>query len=133
MSHVEFQNDHVALSNLRVKGHILMFPACSLTCSIYSETWASPACRWEGLKYRPESCHCALRAKAPVDRGDRTSLKGSVLLWGENRSLFLWGPLMGDPQCRMSILRNGNVACLCPLFSPMSHVKFKKRLCHMSL
>ena len=36
------------------------------------------------------------------------------------------GPLKGGPQCRMSILRNGNVACLCPLFSSMSHVKFKK-------
>ena len=36
------------------------------------------------------------------------------------------GPLMGGPQCGMSILRNGNVACLCRLFSPMSHVEFKK-------
>ena len=44
-----------------------------------------------------------------------------------------WGPLMGGPQCRMSILRNGNVACLCRLFSPMSDVEFKKRLCLMSL
>ena len=43
------------------------------------------------------------------------------------------GPLMGASQCRMSILRNGSVACHCRLFSPMSHVKFKKRLCHMSL
>ena len=32
------------------------------------------------------------------------------------------GPLMGGPQCRMSILRNGNVACLCRLFSSMSCV-----------
>ena len=40
---------------------------------------------------------------------------------------------MGGPQCRMSILRNGNVTCPCRLFSPMSHVEFKKRLCHMSL
>ena len=43
------------------------------------------------------------------------------------------GPLMGDPQCRLSILRNGNVACPCRLFFPMSHVEFKKRLCPMSL
>ena len=45
------------------------------------------------------------------------------------------GPLMGGggPQCRMSILRNGNVACLCRLFFSMSHVKFKKWLCPMSL
>ena len=40
---------------------------------------------------------------------------------------------MGTPQCRMSILRNGNVACLCRLFSPMSHVEFKKGLCHVLL
>ena len=43
------------------------------------------------------------------------------------------GPLMGGLQCRMSILRNGNVACPCRLFYPMSHVKFKNRLCHTSL
>ena len=42
------------------------------------------------------------------------------------------GALDGGPQCRMSILGNGNVACPCCLFSPMSHVEFK-RLCHMSL
>ena len=52
-------------------------------------------------------------------------------------SLFIvrtkYGSLVGGPQWRTSILRNGNVACLCRLFSPMSHVKFKKRLCHMSL
>ena len=40
-----------------------------------------------------------------------------------------WGPLIGGPQCRMSNLRNGNLACPCCLFSPMSHVEFKKRLC----
>ena len=39
------------------------------------------------------------------------------------------GALYGGPQCRMSILRNGNVACPCRLFYPMSHVKFKNRLC----
>ena len=39
----------------------------------------------------------------------------------------------GGPQCRMSILRNGNVACFYRLFLPMSHVEFKKGLCHMSL
>ena len=36
-------------------------------------------------------------------------------------------------RCRMSILRNANVACLCRLFMPMSNVEFKKRLCPMSL
>ena len=43
------------------------------------------------------------------------------------------GALDGGPKCRMSILRNCNVACPCRLFFPMSHVEFKKRLCHMSL
>ena len=43
------------------------------------------------------------------------------------------GPLMGGPQCCMSILRNGNVACPCRLLYPMSHFEFKNRLCHMSL
>ena len=43
------------------------------------------------------------------------------------------GPLMGGPQCRMSILRNGHVTFPCHLFSPMSHVEFKKRLCSMSV
>ena len=35
----------------------------------------------------------------------------------------------------MSILRNGNVACPCRLFSPMSHVKCKKRhaMSHVTL
>ena len=33
----------------------------------------------------------------------------------------------------MSILRNGNAACLCHLFSPMSHVELRKRACPMSL
>ena len=36
------------------------------------------------------------------------------------------GPLMEGPQCRMTILKDGNVACLCRLFSSMSHVEFKK-------
>ena len=43
------------------------------------------------------------------------------------------GPLMGGPKFRMSVLRNGNVACLCRLFSSMSHVEFKKWPCPMSL
>ena len=31
----------------------------------------------------------------------------------------------GGGTCRLSILRNGNVACLCRLFIPMLHVRFK--------
>ena len=46
---------------------------------------------------------------------------------------YSMGALDGGPQCRMLILRNGNVACLCHLFSSISHVEFKKRLCSMSL
>ena len=34
------------------------------------------------------------------------------------------GPLMGDPQCHMSIFLNGNVTRPCRLFSLMSHVKY---------
>ena len=33
----------------------------------------------------------------------------------------------------MSVLKNGNVACLCSWVSLMSHVEFKNRLCTMSL
>ena len=33
----------------------------------------------------------------------------------------------GGPQCRKSILENVNDVCPCRLFSPMSHVKSKKR------
>ena len=40
---------------------------------------------------------------------------------------------MGGPQCRMSILRNDNVACLCRLFPQKSHIGFQKRLCPVSL
>ena len=43
------------------------------------------------------------------------------------------GPVTGGSPCRLSILRNGNVACLCRLFMPMSHVEFKKCQCRMSL
>ena len=39
----------------------------------------------------------------------------------------------GGLQHRMSILRNGNAACLCRLFSSMSHDESKKRLCPMSI
>ena len=42
------------------------------------------------------------------------------------------GPFMGGSPCRVSILRNANVACLCRLFMPMSHVESKKLPCHMS-
>ena len=45
---------------------------------------------------------------------------------------YSWA-LDGGPQCRMSNLRNGNVACPCRLFSAMSHVEFKKRQCPMTL
>ena len=36
------------------------------------------------------------------------------------------GALDGGSPCRLSILRITNVACLCCLFMPMSHVEFKK-------
>ena len=43
------------------------------------------------------------------------------------------GPLMRGTRCGMSILRNGDVACLWRLFSLMSHVCFEKWRCPMSL
>ena len=47
------------------------------------------------------------------------------------------GPLTGGggggSPCHLSFLRNANVACLCRLFMPMSHVEFKRYPCHMSL
>ena len=36
------------------------------------------------------------------------------------------GAVDGGSPCRLSILRNANVTCLCRLFVPMSHVEFKK-------
>ena len=38
----------------------------------------------------------------------------------------------GGSPCRMSILRNANVACLCRLLMPISHVEFNKWPCRMS-
>ena len=32
----------------------------------------------------------------------------------------------GALECHLSILRNGDIECPCRLFSPMSHVEFKK-------
>ena len=55
--------------------------------------------------------------------GAKTLLKASTRL----------GPLMGGPQCHMSLLRNGNVTSLCCLFSTMSHVEIKRGICPMSL
>ena len=45
----------------------------------------------------------------------------------------LGGGLDGGSPCLVSILRNANVACLCHLFMPMSHVEFKKWPCRMSI
>ena len=45
---------------------------------------------------------------------------------------YSWGPCWGF-LCRTSIFENGNVACLCRLFSNMSHVEFRKNPCLMSL
>ena len=39
----------------------------------------------------------------------------------------------GGSHCRVSILRNGNVACRCRLVFLMSPVEFKKCLCPLSL
>ena len=49
------------------------------------------------------------------------------------RVINVSGALDGGSKCRMSILRNSNIACSCYLFYPMSYVEFKNTLCHMSL
>ena len=41
--------------------------------------------------------------------------------------------LDGRSPCHLSILRSANVACLCHLFVPMSHVEFQKKPCYMSI
>ena len=41
----------------------------------------------------------------------------------------MWGPLMGGPQCRLSILRKVNVPCHYFLFLS---VNFKRVQCHLS-
>ena len=40
---------------------------------------------------------------------------------------------MGAPGVACRFLENGNVTCLCRLFSTTSHVEFKKKPCLMSL
>ena len=47
--------------------------------------------------------------------------------WGPPPPTPFPGPLMGGPQCRMSILRYGNIAYPCRLFHQMSHIEFKNR------
>ena len=56
---------------------------------------------------------------------DRSTVYGSFKLTA--------GALDGGSPCRLSILRNANVACLCRLLMSMSHVEFKKYPCLMSL
>ena len=43
------------------------------------------------------------------------------------------GALDRGSPCRLSIIRNANVACFCRLFMAMSHVEFTIYPCHMSL
>ena len=57
----------------------------------------------------------------------------SIKNYHKKKRRLIVGPLMGGPQCRVLILRNGNVICPCRLFHPKSHVEFKSRLCRMSL
>ena len=50
--------------------------------------------------------------------------EGMILLHGPTTVPI--GALDGGSPCRLSILRNANVACLCHLFMAMSNVEFKK-------
>ena len=43
------------------------------------------------------------------------------------------GPFDRGPHRGMPILRNGNVACPCHLFSSMSHVKSEKVMSHVTI
>ena len=101
-------------------------PPCLMSLSLMSH-----------VKFTKCPCHPVnLRVKG--HRGRLQTLL--TCYWGESPPSLLRytpnadrvGALNGFPQSRMSILRNGNVACHCCLFSPMSHVKFKKMLCRMS-
>ena len=56
---------------------------------------------------------------------------GSPHIWlesGEGTLGLCNGGGGGGPQCRRSILRYGNVAWHCRLFSPLLDIKLKKRL-----
>ena len=85
------------------------------------------------------TCHCSDESK---QRGSG-NLIGSMVTGRVTISCYPWaagdqqGGRQGESPCRLSILRNANVTCLCRLFMPMSHVKFKKSLgyvtCHYNL
>ena len=61
------------------------------------------------------------------------TLPGGTFLTAFKICKWYLGALEGGSPCRLSISRNANVACLCRLFMPMSHVEFKKRLLLCSL
>ena len=54
-------------------------------------------------------------------------------MFTSNRYTIQFGALDEGPQCCLSVLRIGNVMCLCHLFSLMSHGEFKNRPSPMSL
>ena len=82
---------------------------------------------------------CGAGSGAGGGRGleDVCAARGGQDVWGRSTgncsTVCTMGPLIGGPQCRISILRNDNVACPCRLFYPISHVEFKNRQCHMPL
>ena len=94
-----------------------------------------------GLLLHQETDSTVLTITANRLRTCNTALQTSIQIrWAAFYSLIfhvllLLGLLTGDPKCRMSILRNGNVACLCQLFMAMSHVNFRNRpvACHYIL
>ena len=73
-------------------------------------------------------CLSSLEASTPGGAITRRQMTGPCYITP------CFGALDGRYPCRISILRKGNAAiCRCCLFSPMSHVQFKKQLCPMSL
>ena len=61
-----------------------------------------------------------MRGGGGMQRGQLTKKRRGGT-WGGSE-----GALDGGSPCRLSNLRNANVACLCRLFMAMSHVEFKK-------
>ena len=98
-------------------------PGVGLICTIKAPHCWQPvqwycSCHIHNITHYRENCF-ALRMSYHINRS---------FAWPQGYTCIPpEGPLMSGPQCRMSILRNGNTTCPCRLFSPMSHVTFKKK------
>ena len=75
-----------------------------------------------GLAYKPH--------RVPLVSRPGEGWRQAKVTW---RDGAIGGLFLGRSPCRTLILLNGNVTCLCRLFTPMSFVEFKKLPCRMSL